>query len=114
MTCVLTAILSCPQAVPVKHDIGVPDPFQQGGRPESSLGVSVRPSTTLAAGQSGAQQYTNIAEVGEPTAAQPSGPSHSAPSAAQENDKNRDGPLAQPVWLNEGRPSSISLLLHAG
>ena len=112
MTWVLIAILSCPQAVPVKHDIGVPDPFQQGGRPESSLGVSVRPPTTLAAGQSGAQQYTNIAEVGDFTAAQPSGPSHSAPSAAQENGKNVFSMMVH--WLNEGRPSSLSLLLHAG
>lgn len=57
----------------MKHDVGIPDPFQQGGRSESSLGVSVRLPTTLAAGQSGAQQYTNIAEVGEPTAFHPVG-----------------------------------------
>ena len=55
----------------MKHDVGVPDPFQQGGRSESSLGVSVRLPTTLAAEQRGADQYTNIAEVGEPTAFHP-------------------------------------------
>ncbi len=57
--------------MPVKHDVGVPDPFWQGGGSESSLGVSVRPPTTQANGERGSQQYNNIAEVGDLTNLKP-------------------------------------------
>ena len=51
------------QAVPGKHDVGVPAPFEKGQDSESSLGVSVRPSTGVNAAQSGAEPYVNIAQV---------------------------------------------------
>ena len=52
------------QAVPVKHDSGVPAPFQQGASDEASLGVNIQPPTNLSSEQNGTNQYTNLALVG--------------------------------------------------
>ena len=54
---------SCLQAVPSKHDVGVPAPFQQGQASESSLGVSIQPPTGFDTAQTGVEQYANIAQV---------------------------------------------------
>lgn len=53
-----------PQAVPKKHDIGVPAPFQPGQVSEASLGVSIHLPAGANAEQNGAAEFTHIAQVG--------------------------------------------------
>ena len=48
--------------MPLKHDNGVPAPFQQGVGDEESLGVIIQPPTSSQ--QNGTNNYTSIALVG--------------------------------------------------